>query len=365
MKKETIMCNYFKDFKKERFHDENLIEILKVLSENNRIDLFESLIGANHGDLGLYKWGSKKRDFDILLEFENYNILIETKVDSPEGNTKGLWQTDKIYKNFINRWNDKKLIFIYLTYGLSEFYIKEKSNGEYRNGAYNNIFIHIICSQIYNFINQSINECSITDNRLITWRDWIQFEIIKRNDNVEYLKNINEILKRYKTTLNLTDYPVNRLNLFLPEFTIPYYYKLCVAWNNKNNIKIGKACLYPVGRLYAPSNDSILNFWELWDSKEVLTCNYMLNDNYLYFEFNEDFNLHLKATDNIPDIAEIKQFVSNRFEALSNGFNGIIENFHQGSYVLYEWDLNILSNSINNNLKNIEAVLINAIEILK
>lgn len=359
------MSNYFKDFKNERFHDENLIKLIEELATINKLSEFEELIGLNPGDCGRFIAGYKKRDFDVLLEFQSYNIVIETKVDSPEDRSNNQWQTDRIYENFHNQWNNKKKIFVYLTYGLSEFYIKEKQNGEYSNGAFNTSFRHIKCSQIHNFIEQSINENNIKNDELIIWNNWLRFEISKREQVSEYLKSVNDILVRYKTQLSLTDYPVNRINLFLPEFTVPFYYKICESWNHRNNELIGCACLYPVGRGYSLTNDSILNFWELWQTKKTLTCNGLLDDNYLYFEFNEDFNLHLKATDETPNINEVKNFVNKRAEELRLGFNSIIEDYKQGAYVLFEWDLNILSVSLDINLKNIERIITNAIKVLE
>jgi len=359
------MCNYYKDFKNERFHDDNLIQIMSLIYESNQLGLVEDLLNIGNGTLGNFLNGRRKRDFDVLLEFENCNLLIETKVDSPEGQTNGQWQTERIYQNYHNRWGNKQLHFIYLTYGLSEFYIKKKDDNNYSNGSYNTSFIHITCSQVFNFIESAIDICNIDENRLIQWKNWLQFEIEKRNENTEYLLNVNSILERYKNSLNLTDYPVNRLNLFLPEFTIPYFFKLCTAWNNRNNEGIGKACLYPKGRGYAPSNDSILNFWDLWDNQEYLTCGDILDSNYLYFEFNEDFNLHLKASANIPRLENVKQFITENAQDLSNEFNGIIEDYRQGAFVLYEWDLKILSNQLEENLINIESTIQNAITILE
>ncbi|MCF8302727.1 MAG: hypothetical protein K9I94_05570 [Bacteroidales bacterium] len=359
------MFNYFKDFKNEKFHDNNLINLIGLLSQNERLDLFENLIGINNGTLGNFIRGKSKRDFDVHLNFENYHVIIETKVDSAEGERNNMWQTDRIFQDYSKNWNNKSLILIYLTYGLSEYYIKIRQDGSYSNGPFSTSFQHIGLKEITNFIERSIEECVIDDYGILTWLDWLKFELTKRDDNQYFLENINNLLIRYKATLNLTDYPVNRLNIFVPEFTIPFYFNLCKSWNNLNNNKIGKACLYPMGRRSSQVNDSILNFWELWNCKQPLTAKGLLHDNSLYFEFNEDFNLHLKAKADVPNLNQLKELISSNRENLSMGFTATQENYRQGTYVLFEWDLKVLSNSIETNVENIRKVIENAIEVLE
>jgi hypothetical protein len=56
--------NYFKDFKRERYHDENLIDLIGILNQENKIYLFEALLGLEVGTLGNFFAGYKKRDFE-------------------------------------------------------------------------------------------------------------------------------------------------------------------------------------------------------------------------------------------------------------------------------------------------------------
>lgn len=360
------MLNYYKDFKRERFHDENLIKIISILNKSSKMDILEKTLDLNIGTLGSFISGRKKRDFDVLLEFDNYNIIIETKVDSPEGgNNNSGWQTDKIYNKYKECWANKKKIFIYLTYGLSEFYVKKRSDGSFNSGSTNVNFIHLKCNEIQHLIESAINYCSINDNRLINWNKWLKFELNKRTDNQLYLKDVKSILDRYKKELNLTDYPVNRLNLFLPEFTIPFFFSICEAWNKLNHPQIGKACLYPMGRGSASTNDSILNFSEFWKNQNITFRGLVNISNSVYFEFNEDFNLHLKTNGNLKNIEDIRRLLENQHNSLSNGFNSSVEYYKQGSHVVYEWDLSILNHNIKSNLNNIESVLTNAIKIIK
>lgn len=360
-----MTMDYYKDFKRERFHDEQLQRVVEILKTQNKIYLFEELIQVPIGSLGNYWYGCNKRDFDVLLEFGNCCILIETKVDSPEGSDKSGWQTSRVYNQYQAKWIEKPNIFIYLTYGLSEFYIKHRDNGTFSNGPHCTAHKHITCAQFQYFLSKAIVECHITDNVIVEWNKWLSFELTKRAQNTEFIQLTNAILSKYKKTLNLTDYPVNRLNLFLPEFTIPFYYDLCQEWNKLDDPTIGKACLYPVGRGYSATFDSILNFSELWWEKPILTCGDLLDANWLYFEFNEDYNLHLKSSVGVPNLNEIKDFILRQSIDLSAGFNAVVENYNQGAHVLFEWDLNILSNSTKENVTNIKNVIANALTILK
>ena len=355
--------NYFKQFKNERFHDQNLIALIQILNNKKRIDLFEKMIDLEVGVLGNFISGIKKRDFDILLEFENYKIIIETKVDSEEGRREKLWQTEWIYKAYFG----KNRIFLYITYGLSEYYIKERDNQNYGNGPFSTKFLHVGCTKIHNFIKDALFECKIESSNLLEWEKWLDFELIKREENSKFLNDINNILIRYKAPIKLTDYPVNRLNLFLPEFTIPFFYQICEKINNDIDEILGRCCLYPVGRGYAPTNDSVLNFSELWHSSSILTCKGLIQPNNLYFEFNEDFNLHLKSdgVESSSSIKEVSIMLSNLKEELSCGFNCSVEYYKQGAYVLFEWDINLLSNSISNNINNIKKIIFNALVLLK
>src|SRR5207253_2229130 len=135
-------------------------------------------------------------------------VIIETKVDSGES----YLQTQRVFDKYSKL--PVKHFFFYVTYGLSEFYISRREDKSFGEGACCLGFDHIKCQQMYEFIKAAISKLksiniTIPEN-LEAWEKWLEFELIKRKDNAAYLKDINNILCRYKATLNLTDYPRNR-----------------------------------------------------------------------------------------------------------------------------------------------------------
>ena len=359
--------NYHKDFKNERFHDHNLIRLAGILQTHQKNAILENFLGVDLGALGDFKRGRAKQDFDVLLEYDNYNLIIETKVDSAEGtyNNEPSHQTDRIYQKYSRKWK-KKAIFLFITYGTAEYHIHKNEQGDFTNGPFSQHFRHLGCKEMKNLIINSIAACSIKDENITTWSRWLEFEIQKRKDRDAYLHDLDSFLGRYKSFLGLTDYPVNRMTLFAPEFTIPFYSELGQAWNGKNHPVIGRVSLGPVGRIYSTVSDSILNFNELWmNSEHAMTCNGLTEGGNLYFEFNEDFNLHLKCRVRVGNIAEIRAHILNNQDELSAGYSATVEYHKQGAYALFEWDLNLLRNSLDSNLKAIELIIENALRILK
>lgn len=359
--------NYLSEFKSERTHDRNLIYLMEELRNCQKENLFNDLILRAPEAIGNFLFGRTKQAFDVLLVFEKANVVIETKVDSGEGFYEGRWQTDTIYKNFHKAWPDKPTYFLYLTYGLTEYHIKEREDSNFANGPYSKNFVHVKCHEILNFVQEAIK--TIQPNvKLGAWSQWLEFEVQKEKDNEEYLFHLSKIIEKYKSGLGLTDYPVKRLNLFTPEFAIPLFFKLGTAWNYTNNEKIGRACLYSLGRGYSPVFDSILNFAELLHKKKPLTCGNIIKDNgrYIYFEFNEDFNLHLKVNASVPVIGDIKTFIKkNKLGLTLNGkYKGIEEHFMQGSHVVFEWDFSLLTKKVEEVIPELKEVLENAILIL-
>lgn len=359
--------NYLSEFKSERTHDHNLIYLMEELKSCEKESLFNDFILRVQEGIGNFIFGRTKQAFDVLLVFEKANVVIETKVDSGEGFYEGWWQTAKIHQNYHNAWPDKRTYFLYLTYGLTEYHIKEREDGNFSNGPYSTNFTHVKCHEIVNFVQEALKVIQ-PNMKLEVWSKWLEFEVQKEKDNEEYLFHLSKIIEKYKSGLGLTDYPIKRLNLFTPEFAIPLFFKLGTAWNQTNNENIGRACLYSLGRGYSPVYDSILNFAELYHKKNSLTCGGIINDNerYIYFEFNEDFNLHLKVSADVPRIEDVKAFVKkNKLGLTLNGkYNGIEEHFRQGSYVVFEWDFNLLTKKVEEVIPELKEVLENAIMIL-
>ncbi len=340
------------------------------LSDQNLTNIFSKHILRTSENLGQLRSAHRKRAFDVLLEFDNHAIVIETKVDSQEsGGFDTEWQTTRIYNTYHDYWPSKKVHFLFITYGLSEFYIKQTDDGNFNNGPGSTSFKHITAEVMLNFTSSSLQqlESNHISEELLVWKRWLAFEIEKRKKLDFYLENINNLLTEYKSFLGLTDFPVNRMTLHTPEFTVPHYYNIATEWNHKYAGQHGHLSLYRVNRMYTVLGDVILNFTELWNN-ESFTFNGLLdpNNGFIYFEINEDFNLHLKAMAETRNIEIIFEFIKKNHPKLSiKGINSAVEDYKQGAYVLYEWDLGLLSNNIPEITKNIDLILSTAKPVIR
>jgi hypothetical protein len=110
----------------------------------------------------------------------------------------------------------------------------------------------------------------------------------------------------------------------------------------------------------------------LWNNTSLTFSGLIETENAIYFEFNEDCNLHLKCcADEETDtkIDSLREFVSNRSAELSleGKYNAIPESYKQGNYVLYEWDLGILDKigQVASIVEMMSEIIGNAVNILK
>lgn len=361
------------NYRDEKEHDKLLIELIKSLNSIDQLQIFSKyfLKGTNTGKLVRAR---RRRDFDVELTFENLSCVIETKVDSDEG---GRW--DKMYQTVAISTDPKKLknlhnnkFYFFITYGLSEFYIKE---GTYKQGPRNDEkFIHIGLLTIIDFVSDAIKVVSSNKEKLEEWLKALNVENNKRNRYKELLEYYSKFKKAYIDIEKSIDLPTHRAVVSLPELAFPLYCELSNLWNNNSKYynKFGKATVYPIPR-NRQIMDSVLNFTELWrrlDKNNLMTCNGLLKcngQNKLYFEFNEDFNLHLKISD--KDFTDdIKQYIHGKKQLSTiNGVKGMAVDYLQQVYVIYEWDVGLLDNIYNLDLvlDNTYNVINTAVDCLK
>lgn len=365
--------SYFVDYKNERFHDENLRRLIEYLDSKRKHQVITEGLLVGLGNIGKFLSCYRKRDYDLHFEFEHATMCIETKVDSSENeyDDEPYYQTQKIHENYSNAYT-KTTYFRYITYGASEFYIKKNEDGIFSNGPYSRNFSHIPLSNILTMLESSGVMQERGYPEIKKWNEYLKYEAEKRQRYLDMLRKIWEFRMLYLGNSELTDWPNNRVNICLPEILIFFYSMIAKAWNESQYKELyGGASVYPVGRL-GKVNDAILNFSELWDST-TLTFNGLIQTlNAIYFEFNEDFNLHLKCIANAETDAKIDAlytFVNNRSQELSlaGKYNAIPERYKQGNYVLYEWDLGILEKIDQPNaiLPIMSEVVGNAVKVLK
>lgn len=365
--------SYFEDYKNERYHDENLLRLIGYLDSQGKHAIINEGLVIDSPEIGKYLFGYRKRDYDLYLEFEHAIICIETKVDSSENeyDDQPHYQTERIYENYFKEYA-KGTYFRYITYGASEFYVKRNEEGLFSTGPYSRNFKHISLSDILTMIETS----GILEQEgyfeIKEWNSYLKYEFEKRQNYLNMLSKIREFRLLYIGNSGLTDWPNNRINICLPEILLFFYSMIAHAWNVSQQKELfGGVSVYPVGRM-GKVNDAILNFSELWDNTTLTFNGLIKTENSVYFEFNEDFNLHLKccADDEIDTkIDALYEFVNNRSAELSlaGKYNVIPERYKQGNYVLYEWDLGILDNidQVSSIVAMMSEIIENAVEILK
>lgn len=366
--------NYFDQFKRERYHDHNLIKLVKFHCQNNDFAAVNKFFQTDCFDPGNLIDAYRKKDYDVHFEFEKAVVCVETKVDSYENEyyQESLeYQTQRAYEKYRSKFK-KKTYFRYLTYGASEFYIKKAEDGSFRTGPFSRHFRHLKLEHVIEFLNGSAAPAKLGDLR--EWRDWLIIEQERRTKWLEILKSISQFRKLYLGSSGLTDWPNNRVNICIPEVLLHFYSKVAESWNSSEFSKnLGCVTVYPVCRP-GKVNDAILNFSELNEAHGFpFSLDGLLSaTNSLYFEFNEDFNLHLKCLPNVEADEmriQICDFLTRNQErlSLSGECKTTPENYKQWSYVFFEWDLNILDylNDIQSFLPRLNQVLCRAVEVLK
>jgi len=346
------------NFRSEFEHDQLLISLVRDLSSAGFLDIVQRHFRPdNIGNLGNLECSKRTRLFDVELTFSHVSLIIESKVDSEEGRDKDMWQTTRIFEqsqNLPSLKEEKRYYFI--TYGTSEFYTKKCTDGNFRRGPGDHRFHHVGLESIFKFVRESL-DCLVSCDKVSPYRDWLlelERELTIRSEASSLLTTYATFRRQY---LNLTrdiDLPVNRLCVNLPELAFPLLGKLADHWNETQWSKtFGKVTVYPVSRR-ARVHDSILNFTELWGRSAplpFLSCGGIIPEqewNTLYFEINEDFNLNLKVDTEDKNLAmRIKEYLMSKKELpnIIDAAKGVSRFYKQETFVIYEWDINLLDNT--------------------
>jgi len=348
------------NYKNEGEHDAFFMSLVQELAKNKALDIFNKYFSTDT-EVGALKWAVRKRAYDVEMAFDNAAFMIETKVDSNEhGGWGEPWQTENIHllsskATYLGA--HKRLLFI--TYGMSEFYVKWgwEPNGTcwFKNGAASKHFEHITLQKMESFVSEALDHVSDTRDRWGEWLGAMRVEIKKRSLIRPICAELAKLRQLYLSACNAEeiDFPPHRATINLPELAFPLFSELANLWNNSDALNtFGGAAVYPVGRQMRV-HDSILNLMELWEDpwkyNNVMTCGGILSiekgeANQLYFELNEDFNLHLKYDGEEP--SRLREFVHGRDKQLRavGGGKGKKEDYKQETYVFYEWDIGLLNN---------------------
>ena len=200
------------NYRNEKEHDYLLIEIVKDLNSQNRLDILEKVLKIKDG-LGNLERARPRRPFDVELTFSNLSIAIETKVDSDEGGQlEDERQTEHIEREASNYGYLKpKKEFRFITYGTSEYYTKP-----YKTGPASEIFKHIRLEDMIVLVKEADSVLSPCCKR----REWLrlmQIEKEKRSNAVKLLQSFSEFRRQYLKIHEENDFPRNRLLFCAPE----------------------------------------------------------------------------------------------------------------------------------------------------
>lgn len=324
------------NYNKEREHDLCLISLVGALDEAGRLDIFRDAFRIEE-DLGPLRWSGRRRAFDVELEFANLSVAVETKVHSDEGGRWAeQWQTERIAKK---RRGVKGQNF-FITYGISEFYTKP-----YELGPASPEFQHIPLDRMIHLVESSIAALpqvgQTTD--LVEWLRLMRLEKEKREKAQELLHSFAQFRTRYLEIHGENDFPRGRVAFLAPELAFPVFSKLVECWGKSEYIaKFGRLSIYPISRRSSlVADDSILNFWEIWERG---TGPVLAPDIVGYLEINEDFNLNLKSDTAMNEEEKEKIWSRLRGAPWPSGVNPCRRDYKQQVWVLYEIDFGFLAN---------------------
>ena len=314
-------------YRREIEHDYLLIDLVTELDNKGRLDIVAKAFEIEDRLEPLVR-AQRRLPFDVELTFRNLSIVIETKVDADEGGRwNEEWQTVSIVNSCesLNYLNPNKR-FRFITYGTSEFYTKP-----YKTGPASSKFKHIRLNDMINLVEYGQRVLSPCENR-DEWIGLMRVEQQKRKHASELLKLFSKFRTRYLDIHKENDFPQNCLRFCAPELAFPVLGSLAQQWNNSEHKKsFGRLSLYCVGRMSPPVHDSVLNFLEMWRTKDPA----------LYIEINEDFNLNLKVT-NGSEVDRCQLYKRLDRANWPSFVKPCRRNYRQGAVVLYEMDFGFL-----------------------
>lgn len=330
------------DYRYEKYHDDLLIQLVKDLDKCNKLDLLEKAFDIRIPGEKLERV-KNRGPFDVEITFKSLSIVIESKVDSNEsgGWNDEEWQTDRIVRTSESRsYLKSKKQFRYITYGTSEYYTKP-----YEEGPHSPEFTHISLNRMIDLVEDSEKVLEPCEKRH-QWLDSMKIEKEKRRKAIPLLRSFSKFRKEYLAIDGSIDFPRNRFLFCAPEIAFPALSLLKQAWHESAYVeRYGKLSLYPVGRFSPSIHDSILNFWEMWGSKEHVLgrTSIGMGKTDIYLEINEDFNLNLKCGNNgITGDQKKEAWKRLQCAPLPSGCCGQCRDYEQAVVVLYEFDFGFL-----------------------
>ncbi len=258
------------NFRDERQHDERLMALIQGLDRAGRLDVLEQKLGLPR--LGTLRSVRRRKAFDVEAVFDERKLTIETKVDSDEGgrwsaiSESGAWQTNKLWA--LAGSGD---VCLYMTYGFAEFFTKWFDFG---SAAGASRVRHITLDAVVGLLESALP--LLANPLLDDWLLVLRAEQRKRQAAPELLAAFAVFRKRYLQIAGDVDFTITRIGFNAPEIAFPAFARLLDQWRGSRFCeRYGRLALYPAGRLMLPV-DSILNWWEFWQSGDPLTLGGLL-----------------------------------------------------------------------------------------
>ena len=331
------------NFRAESEHDKRLMALIVGLDHIGRLDILES--GLALPPLGRLHRTGRRQKFDVEAVFERRRLLVETKVDSDEGGRREAdgdpkrWQTVQIAA--LAEPDD---VCLFITYGYSEFFTKGFDTGP---AAAASGFRHVRLDDMTAMVE--VAAPLLGDPAVSDWLGALRLERIKRMAMPNVLAAYGTFRRTYLDIGGEVDFSVTRLGVNAPEMAFPAFDQFRRVWNSSLQVhRYGRLALYPVNRRFVALPDAVLNWRELWFDHDEFTLGGTLpcGARALYFEVNEDFNLHLKLDleDESNVVDAVRTEAARRLTAAPRTAGLVADRpeFHrQGTYAIWEWDLEL------------------------
>lgn len=328
-------------FRYESDHDERFMKLIEALQRATRLDLLEQHLGLP--TLGPLKGIRRRKAYDVHAEFAHRSLIVETKVDSDENNrweaidVPDVWQTERIASQHAAECD----CCLFITYGFSEFYTKPPVR--YDPGPASARFKHITLDMMIDLLRAA--QAALPGAVAADWLPALEIEQQQRAAAARHLGAFDEFRRHYLDIGGTPDFPLGRVGFNGPQIAFPVFAQILKAWNQSSHAQsYGRLALYPVGRGASLPADSVLNFWELWSGLEPLTLGGAVpaDERAVYFEINEDYNLHLKLDGHMDHyIDAVRAAARDRLTGLRPARVSRPESHKQGAFAVWEWDIDL------------------------
>jgi hypothetical protein len=260
-------------------------------------------------------------------------------------------ETNRLFKQA-----QKGDVCVFVTYGFAEFFTKPFDFGAAAGASR---VRHVKLDDMIGLLEKALP--IINNHPLNDWLTALQTEQHKRRAMHDVLVAFAKFRRAYLGIAGDVDFTPTHVGFNAPEIAFPAFAHLLEEWRASRHCqKYGRLSIYPVERQSLPA-DSILNWWELWRHFPPLTVGGILPaDGDLYFEVNDDFNVHLKLGHASDELAQaVRNEVARRLGSAPKPPALIAsrpEFYKRVVYAVWEWDIDLPAIIYKDNNAAVEAL---------